>query len=244
MHVEFGMLAEHHAPLQGRVRCLLTCRGQETAAFDLKELSQDCQIISDALIDLGEEPCAFWYELAWTGGSRRVARVMLPSQANEAVGWNLRQYLDGLEARWLAHRGHPPAWFSHAVNDLLGPREGGEFIRSCDDLLDRLKSAEFHRLVEEVKPLGFSHSCQVSKYIVKRRLGLRYKYISGHLRMMRGDSSWDFVGGIAPEWYRKLCEELKVVSLRTDAEPVEFESFSEVREAGRNLYQRNPRWAA
>lgn len=46
---------------------------------------------------------------------------------------------------------------------------------------EKLDEEEFRHLVAEMLPLGFTHSSQVSRYIVRNKLGFKYKHISGIL---------------------------------------------------------------
>lgn len=71
-----------------------------------------------------------------------------------------------------------------------------------------LKKAEYKALLEEVRPLGFTKSSQVSNYIRDNNLEQKYGLISGNLQMERGGDTWNFNGGIDPEYYKRLCIEL------------------------------------
>ena len=73
---------------------------------------------------------------------------------------------------------------------------------------NELKEAEYKALLEEVRPLGFTKSSQVSNYIRGNNLKQKYGLISGHLQMERGFDTWNFDGGIDPEYYKRLCIEL------------------------------------
>lgn len=87
---------------------------------------------------------------------------------------------------------------------------------------------EFQALVEEMRPLGFTKSAQVSKYIIERQLWNKYSNISGILIMERDGDQWPFVGGFPPEIYARLCEALGLGNEGTSAKPVNFVSFSDL----------------
>ena len=62
-----------------------------------------------------------------------------------------------------------------------------------------IANAEFSQLVEEMSAMGFTHSKQVSAYIVRNKLGHKYKYICGVLEMELDGDVWNFDGGFPPE---------------------------------------------
>jgi hypothetical protein len=72
----------------------------------------------------------------------------------------------------------------------------------------QLKEAEYKALLEEVRPLGFTKSSQVSKYIIDNNLEQKYGLISGDIQMENDFYTWNFDGGIDPEYYKRLCIEL------------------------------------
>ncbi|MDB9343858.1 cold shock domain-containing protein [Nodularia spumigena CS-586/05] len=94
--------------------------------------------------------------------------------------------------------------------------------------LEKTKADELHQLLEKMRPLGFTHSNQLSKHIVRYQLGYKYPNISGILRMRQADREWDFHGGFPPRIYKIICEELDLDNQGTDAEPGEFTSFKDI----------------
>ncbi|MBQ8706733.1 MAG: hypothetical protein IJ523_01435 [Succinivibrionaceae bacterium] len=86
--------------------------------------------------------------------------------------------------------------------------------------------AEYQSLLDELRPLGFRFSYQVSKYIVSNHLEQRYGRISGILRMRNMVGAWEFVGGIAPGYYRRLCRDLGLKSKNSFSWVTGFRSFS------------------
>jgi len=87
---------------------------------------------------------------------------------------------------------------------------------------------ELHQLLIQMRPLNFTRSKQLSQYIVKHRLGYKYKHISGILRMEDSGTEWDFHGGFPPEIYRIICKELGLSNQGTYARPVKFTAFGEL----------------
>jgi hypothetical protein len=93
---------------------------------------------------------------------------------------------------------------------------------------EEIEENEFQGLVAEMKKMAFSHSSQVSNYIVTRRLGLKYRNISGVLQMELNGTVWDFKGGFPPKIYARLCDALDLSNGGTRARPVSFESFDSI----------------
>lgn len=93
---------------------------------------------------------------------------------------------------------------------------------------EAIEEREFEALVDEMKQMNFSHSSQVSNYIVTRRLGLKYRNISGVLQMELNGTIWDFKGGFPPKIYARLCDALELSNEGTRARPVAFESFDSI----------------
>jgi hypothetical protein len=87
---------------------------------------------------------------------------------------------------------------------------------------------EFRQLVEEVAAFNFSESKQVSQYIMKHRLGFKYRHISGILELERGEISWNYHGGFPPHIYARLCTELGLSNQASDARVKSFKSFNEI----------------
>ncbi len=78
-----------------------------------------------------------------------------------------------------------------------------------------------------MRPLKFTHSKQLSGYIVRYKLGYKYKNISGILRMELGGEEWDFHGGFPPEIYKIICIELGLANQNTPARPGRFTPFKD-----------------
>lgn len=91
-----------------------------------------------------------------------------------------------------------------------------------------VEEEEFRQLVAEMAPLQFSHSSQVSAYIVKHKLSHKYQHISGVLQMEIDGSSFDFHGGFPPYIYARLCKALGLVSKMSRAKPQAFTPYSDM----------------
>jgi|GEM_PF-1823463 len=91
--------------------------------------------------------------------------------------------------------------------------------------LTEVEANELHQLLKQMRPLDFTHSKQLSAYIVRYKLGYKYKNISGVLRMEEGGEEWDFHGGFPPDIYRIICMELSLENQNTRARPLKFTPF-------------------
>ncbi len=87
---------------------------------------------------------------------------------------------------------------------------------------------EFRQLTEEIRAHGFTHSSQVSKYIVDHQLGGKYKHISGVLEIEMDGNVFDFRGGFPPNIYARLCEELKLHNQGSRATPGRFTPYKDI----------------
>lgn len=94
--------------------------------------------------------------------------------------------------------------------------------------LEKIKADELHQLVTEMCPLGFTHSKQLSNYIVRHQLGYRYPSISGIVIMEDGGTEWEFPGGFPPDIYKMICIELDLANQGTSARPVGFTPFKDI----------------
>lgn len=88
---------------------------------------------------------------------------------------------------------------------------------------------EVEQLVALFRGMGFNRSAQISHYIRKHRLGLRFPNISGFLKLTRDDDglvdTWEFEGGIRPEFYAEVCNRLGLNNNGSTARVTGFESY-------------------
>jgi hypothetical protein len=94
--------------------------------------------------------------------------------------------------------------------------------------LDPEETKELILLLREMKAIGFTHSNQLSKYIMEKRLASKYPNISGIVRMELDGRQWDFRGGFPPQIYAIVCRELGLDNQRSRAVPVDFTSYKEL----------------
>jgi cold shock CspA family protein len=86
---------------------------------------------------------------------------------------------------------------------------------------------EFRLLIEEMRPLNFTTSKQLSMYILRHQLGRKYKTISGIVEMEKNGRTWDFNGGFSPRIYSKICKVLELSDQNSKAKVVGFQSFGQ-----------------
>ncbi|AFZ42827.1 Cold-shock protein DNA-binding protein [Halothece sp. PCC 7418] len=94
--------------------------------------------------------------------------------------------------------------------------------------LEESEARELYQLLTEMCPLNFTHSKQLSNYIVQHKLGYKYPNISGIVRMEAAGREWDFHGGFPTSIYRIICQELNLDNQRTPARPIRFTPFKDV----------------
>jgi len=106
--------------------------------------------------------------------------------------------------------------------------EKAEKLRVEQRVQQQIEDNEFEQLVAEMTPLGFTHSSQVSSYIMRNKLGYKYKNISGIVTMAQDGREWDFKGGFPPSVYAKLCSKLDLDNEGSHARVVDFNSFKKI----------------
>ena len=87
---------------------------------------------------------------------------------------------------------------------------------------------ELYRLLKELGPLGFTHSRELSRHIIRNELGYGYPNISGIVTMEDGGTRWLFPGGFPPAIYTIICQELRLANQGTSAIAIDFESFQDI----------------
>jgi hypothetical protein len=111
------------------------------------------------------------------------------------------------------------------LEEQKAKRQEEDTKRQEQEAKQQEEEAEFHELVTEMSAQGFSHSRQVSNYIMRNKLGYKYKNISGVVTMEKEGRQWDFKGGFPPKIYARLCSELCLSDQGSTAIAVKFESF-------------------
>lgn len=100
--------------------------------------------------------------------------------------------------------------------------------REYEKCQQEIEDNEFDALIAEMKTQRFTHSKQMSKYIVTNKLGHKYRHISGIVRMEKDHREWDFNGGFPCEIYARLCNELGLRNKNSGARAIWFKSYDEI----------------
>lgn len=96
------------------------------------------------------------------------------------------------------------------------------------EIQEGAEEEEFRQLVAEMSALRFTQSKQVSAYIVRNRLGHKYKHISGILQMELDGEVWNFNGGFPPIIYARLCDALGLGNQGSRAVPLTFTPYKDI----------------
>ncbi|MEP2650892.1 MAG: hypothetical protein ABJH06_02770 [Paraglaciecola sp.] len=91
-----------------------------------------------------------------------------------------------------------------------------------------IEEKEFENLVAEMKDLGITKSKHVSQYIMRNKLGYKYKNISGVVKMEQDGTVWDFKGGFPSTIYARLCRELGLGNQGTRTKVLSFKAFKDL----------------
>ena len=90
------------------------------------------------------------------------------------------------------------------------------------------REQEFQALVAEIRQVGFTRSVDVSRYIVRHRLGYKYRNISGILTMERNGEQWVLPGGFPKDVFARLCATLGLAHKGTESVPIDFVPFKDL----------------
>jgi cold shock CspA family protein len=251
MNVEFGIVTRYFSDRGfGFVSRELSGTQQDVIFFHISTLEKSFPELANAVKSQGDdETTFFWYE---TGSSPKGPQVVDTLDYEDIISLPKNDFIrvvEKLKTLWKNLSFQLPEWMIQVAKNTLSPELFNEIessrkaeiekvklqrlskpsskklIPKSTSLFDSTEEKEFQLLVEEIKALGFEHSVQVSNYIVKRRLGLKYQNISGHLEMSRNGDTWTFDGGFPPAIYGRLCTELGLNNNGSSARPSKFTSY-------------------
>ena len=201
----------------------------------------------------------FWYEFETTEKGEQVSELWLSTaDMPQSYAHELCNSIQKVESIWKNVDSPKPSLLDLATIDLAGVDRRHELSVERDNLqraaeeerrreaealrrqkeierlaerynLTKTEAEELHQLLTEMRLLNFTHSKQLSAYIVRHRLGYRYPNISGIVRMRAG-TEWDFHGGFPTEIYKIICFKLNLRNNETDARPIKFTPFKDVYE--------------
>lgn len=97
-------------------------------------------------------------------------------------------------------------------------------------LLSDIEAKELITLIAEMRDKEFKYSKELSSYIVRHQLGIKYPNISGIIRMKNTESEWVYKGGFPRNIFAIVCKELKLSDQGSNAKAIGFTSFSEIQQ--------------
>ncbi len=190
-------------------------------------------------------PIFFWYEYKTTSMGQEVLALLSPQQLRQKYTDQISAYITIVKEAWLDLEKPLSDSLNKASFDLLSLEEANQLkkrrktieaererrakaIQAAKKAQEKVKEEEFHQLIAEISALNFTRSGQVSEYIIENKLGSKYKNISGVLQMKLGDNAWKFEGGISPDIYGRLCNELGLENNKSEAIPDKFTPYKDV----------------
>ncbi len=191
----------------------------------------------------------FWYEIEDSKKGEQVSCILNPNNIHQEYAINLPAFIEKIECIWRDINSKVPDWLNQVTIDLVGASRAHELSIERDSLeLQRIEDTrakkimeeqraqqeiednEFKKLIAEMSSLGFTHSQQVSLYIMRNRLGYKYKNISGVVKMQKEGNTWNFKGGFSTLIYAQICSELNLDNQGSRARVVGFNSFKKLAE--------------
>lgn len=196
----------------------------------------------------------FWYEFEPTGKGMQVVSVINPEIITKHHAAELAEIINTIRRVWsdenkslnVFGRLPPlPEAIIRAASEIVPKNElmrmeeerlaleakklqARKELEKIEEVKRKEEEEEFSLLVKEISRLGFTYSKQVSEYIVRHKLGHKYKNISGVLQMQIDGTAWSFNGGFPPQIYARLCCELGLENQGSKAKPGEFRSYKEL----------------
>jgi cell division protein FtsI/penicillin-binding protein 2 len=190
----------------------------------------------------------FWYDTEITSKGEQVHRILDSGEIQKMDFDNLPKIIDRIEVIWADVDSNMPDWLQEVTLDLLGTDRVEELSLERDVLEKEIRKIEkkrqkqlkkvkiqkdieekeFEQLVAEMKVLGITESKDVSRHIMRNKLGHKYKNISGIVKMEHDGTVWDFKGGFPPQIYARLCNELGLRNQGTRARALSFKAFKDL----------------
>jgi cold shock CspA family protein len=225
--------------------------------FHIKNVKRTHPQLAQALNNpSSHEALYFWYAFEESDRGQQVIEILDPKKIGKKYPHEASALKEIIEKEWMNAEVPLPELTIKAAFDLLPPDEVRRLekrrgilevekkkecqarqraeIAKLEEIANQqaaqeiAEKEEFRQLVAEMSALGFTHSKQVSAYIVRHRLGYKYQHISGILQMEMEGNVWNFNGGFPPKVYARLCEELKLGNQGSRAKPVAFTSYRDI----------------
>ena len=224
--------------------------------FHIKVVKRTHPGLAQALDSTTIEKLYFWYEYLPSSKGQEVLAILDLKQIQQKYPDHKAAFIDTIKTSWINVKKPLPESLKKATSDLLTSSEVNQLTASRETLeaeqrrhqeelqgveaaglqviaeqraaQQRVEEEEFSQLVAEMSVLGYTHSSQVSAYIVRHRLGYKYRNISGILQMQLTGNVWNFDGGFPPNIYALLCNELGLRSQGSGAVPGAFTPYKDI----------------
>lgn len=95
--------------------------------------------------------------------------------------------------------------------------------------LSEVEAKELYNLLKELRGKYFKDTGELSRYIVKNGLGLKYPNITGTVKMEDKSSghTWNFEGGFSDLMYKRIKSELELNDCDSSARSTGFKSYKD-----------------
>lgn len=253
INIDFGKVKKYFPDKGfGFVTHIFLSGRQSETFFHIKKIKKTCPDLAQKLDNENlVDTVHFWYETENTSKGEQARRVLQSNEVHNLIAENLPFFVNKIEALWRNVNSSLPIWLHNVTVDLVGKDRANELSLERD-LLERerreqealleeaeqqlvnkkknqedIEEKEFEQLVAEIRPLGFTESKNVSRYIMNNRLGDKYKHISGVIKMEQDGNTWDFKGGFPTRIFARLCSELDLNNQNSRARVVGFTPFKD-----------------
>jgi cold shock CspA family protein len=225
--------------------------------FHIKTIKRTHPELAQALdSQSSDDHLYFWHEFGTSQKGQQVLSILDLTTIRKEHADEVSACIDLIESGWMNVETPLLESIRRATFDLLAPDDAYQFaerrgileaeqkrkneemqraeaarleeIANQKAVQEKAEEEEFRQLVAEMSAQGFTHSRQVSAYIVQHSLGYKYQHISGILQMEMGGDVWNFNGGFPPKIYARLCEELGLGNQGSGARPLAFTSYKDI----------------
>lgn len=257
MRIDFGKVNRYNADRGfGFVSHSFSKSPSNEVFFHIKSVKRTHPDLARALNTYNlDETLFFWYEFGASDKGQQVLAILNPLTIRQNHIEHASAFTEIIGINWANLETPVSKLIKKATFDLLLPDEAHqlsvkrEFLEEEKKINYEIQKAEsaklqelanqnlvqeeaeqmeFRQLVAEISVLKFTKTIQINNYIFKHRLGGKYKHISGILEMRKGGYVWFFNDGIAPKFFRKLCDELGLEKEESATAPGRFESYNDI----------------
>lgn len=99
-------------------------------------------------------------------------------------------------------------------------------ISNARDQLECKTLDKLPAVIEKLRGAGVNTNTALSRYITDNRLGEQLPETTGIVTMSDGRDTWAFEGGVSPQLYRVLCQELGLTVPKSGAQAKSFDAYT------------------